>query len=77
MTSIHRDDFLYQKAGYHGQMTPPNLIFNDNLQEFSQRVSYIANLQTAGKLSSEESFQQIRDLWKTLKHTKKMLKPDA
>ncbi|MEO0538040.1 MAG: hypothetical protein AAF215_29790 [Cyanobacteria bacterium P01_A01_bin.123] len=76
MTSIHRDEFLYKKAGYQGKFTPDSLLFNHNLQEFSQRVGYIANLQTAGKLSSEESFQQIQTLWKTLKQTKKTLRPD-
>ena len=36
------------------------------LQEFAQRVSFIANLETGGKLSPEESYQQIQALWKQL-----------
>ena len=43
------------------------------LQEFAQRVSFIANLETTGKLSPEESYQQIQALWKQLKRSKKQL----
>ncbi len=43
------------------------------LQELAQRVSFIANLETAGKLSQEESYQQIQALWKQLKRSKKQL----
>jgi hypothetical protein len=52
---------------------PENLVFNANLQEFAQRVNYICNLETNGKLSPEESYQQIKVLWKQLKRTKKQL----
>jgi hypothetical protein len=60
-------NFLYPRRRYHGQFTPEALVFNANLQEFSQRVSYICNLQTRGKLSPEESYHQISDLWKDVK----------
>ena len=43
------------------------------LQELRQRVSFIANLETGGKLSPEESYQQIQALWKQLKRSKKQL----
>jgi hypothetical protein len=68
-----RFDFLHPRSRYHGQIKPENLVFNANLQEFSQRVNYICGLETNGKLSPEESFEQIRALWKQLKHTKKEL----
>jgi hypothetical protein len=48
-------------------------VFNANLQEFAQRVSLISGLQTNGKLSPEESYQQIHRLWKQLKRSKKEL----
>jgi polyhydroxyalkanoate synthesis regulator phasin len=66
-------DFLYPRSRYYGQVKPENLVFNANLQEFAQRVSYICNLETAGKLTPEESYNQIKDLWKQLKRTKKQL----
>lgn len=59
--------FLFPRSRYYGQVLPENLVFNANLQEFAQRVSFIANLETAGKLSPEESYQQIQALWKQLK----------
>lgn len=67
-------DFLYPRSRYYGQVKPENLVFNANLQEFAQRINYICNLETAGKLSSEEAYSKIKDLWKQLKRTKKQLK---
>lgn len=69
-----KDDFLFPRSRYYGYVKPENLIFNANLQEFAQRVSYICNLQTSGKLSADDAFRQIRDLWKQLKLSKKQLK---
>ncbi len=66
-------DFLYPRSPYYGQFKPEYLAFNANLQEFSQRVSYICNLQTNGKISPEEAYKQIHLLWKQLKHAKKVL----
>jgi hypothetical protein len=70
---INKNSFLYPRSRYHGQVKPENLVFNANLQEFAQRVSFICNLETNGKLSSEESYKQIKVLWKQLKRTKKQL----
>lgn len=67
------DYFLHPRSRYRGQFKPENLAFNANLQEFAQRVTYICNLETNGKLSPEESYQQIRTLWKQLKQSKKQL----
>lgn len=67
------DNFLYPHSRYRGQVKPENLVFNANLQEFAQRISYICNLETGGKISPEESYQQIKVLWKQLKKSKKQL----
>ncbi len=67
------DHFLHPRSRYRGQFKPEHLMFNANLQEFAQRVTYICNLETNGKLSPEESYQQIRMLWKQLKQSKKQL----
>lgn len=69
----NKDDFLYPRSSYRGEFTPENLAFNANLQEFAQRVSYICNLETAGKISSEQAYQQIKDLWGFLHTSKKGL----
>jgi hypothetical protein len=63
-------NFLYPHVRYRGQVKPEDLVFNANLQEFSQKVSYICNLQTAGKLSTDESFEKIQLLWQQLKESK-------
>ena len=70
---VDKSDFLYPRSRYYGQVKPENLVFNANLQEFAQRVGYICNLETSGKISPEESYQQIKVLWKQLKRSKKQL----
>lgn len=69
-------DFLYPRSPYSGECKPDYLIFNANLQEFAQRVSYISNLQTCGNLSPKEAYKQIKMLWKQLKHLQKELEID-
>lgn len=68
-----KDDFLFPRSTYWGKASLQNLTFNANLQEFAQRVSFICNLETGGKISSEEAYTQIKDLWKQLKLSKKNL----
>lgn len=70
---MNKDNFLYPRGRYYGHVKPENLVFNANLQEFAQRISYICNLETGGKLTSEEAYEQIKALWKQLKKTKKQL----
>jgi hypothetical protein len=43
------------------------------LQEFAQRVSYISGLETGGKLSPEQAYEQVKSLWKQLKKSKKAM----
>ncbi len=71
LVTLH--DFLYPQSKYYGQFKPEYMAFNANLQEFSQRVSYICNLQTNGKLSPEDAYAEIKRLWKQLKISKKHL----
>jgi hypothetical protein len=68
-----KENFLYPRAPYHGEFKPENLLFNANLQEFAQKVSFICNLETAGKLSSLDAYEKIKALWKDLKQSKKGL----
>ncbi|MEH1900728.1 DUF7219 family protein [Nostoc sp.] len=72
-SSQDKNSFFYPRSRYYGKFQPENLVFNANLQEFAQKISYITCLETAGKLSQEEAYQQIRVLWKQLKHSKKKL----
>ncbi|NJO39836.1 MAG: hypothetical protein HC769_01245 [Cyanobacteria bacterium CRU_2_1] len=68
-----RNHFLYSRSHYRGQVKPENLVFNANLQEFSQRLNLICGLQTNGKLTPIEAFDQIESLWHQLKFSKKAL----
>ncbi|MEH2409208.1 DUF7219 family protein [Nostoc sp.] len=68
-----KNSFLYPRDRYYGQVKPKNLIFNANLQEFAQRISYITSLETGGKLSPEEAFNQMEALWKQLERSKNKL----
>ncbi|MBD2137100.1 hypothetical protein H6F32_05770 [Anabaena sp. FACHB-1237] len=71
---MSKDDFLYPRGRYYGHVKPENLVFNSNLQEFALRISYICNLETGGKIPPEEAYEQIKQLWKELKRSKKQLR---
>lgn len=72
-SQIDKNNFLYRRSRYYGNVKPETLVFNANLQEFSQRVNYICNLETNGKISPEDAYQQIKVLWKELERTTKQL----
>ncbi|MBW4647141.1 MAG: hypothetical protein KME06_00345 [Kastovskya adunca ATA6-11-RM4] len=69
-----RSEFLYPRSRYYGPVKPENLVFNANLQEFAQRVNFICNLETSGKISTEEAYSQVKELWKQLQRSKEQLK---
>ncbi|MBW4487959.1 MAG: hypothetical protein KME12_09225 [Trichocoleus desertorum ATA4-8-CV12] len=72
-----KDNLLYPRSRYYGKFTPETLAFNANLQEFSQKVSYISALETGGKLSSEQAYKRVKTLWKQLKRSHKALGVDT
>jgi hypothetical protein len=69
----NKEQFLYPRGTYHGEFTPENLAFDANLQEFAQRVSLLCALETGGKMSPNEAYQEIRGLCQQLKESKKNL----
>jgi len=69
----NKDDFLYPRSRYYGDFKPANVVFNSNLQEFAQKVNYICNLETGGKLTPQEAYEEIKNLWNDLKQSKKNL----
>ena len=71
--SLDKDRFLYAMGRYRGEFTPEQLAFNANLQEFAQRVSLICSLETGGKISSRQAYDEIKQLWKSLRESKKAL----
>lgn len=68
-----RDRFLYPRSRYRGEFTPQNLVFNSNLQEFAHKVEYICALETNGKISPHEAYQEVKALYKQLKQSKREL----
>lgn len=70
---MSKNSFLYPRSRYRGNFTPETLAFNANLQEFAQKVSYISGLETGGKLSPEQAYEQVKSLWKQLKQSKKAM----
>lgn len=69
----HKSEFLHPRSRYYGSSEPKELLFNANLQEFSQRVNFLCALETSGKISSEDAYSQIHSLWKSLKQSKHSL----
>jgi len=70
---VEKEDFLYPRSRYYGQVKPENLVFNANLQEFAQKVNLVCNLETGGKITTVEAYEEIKALWKELKKSKKNL----
>jgi hypothetical protein len=71
--SQDKNQFLYPHHPYRGEFTPTKMVFNANLQEFSQRVGYICALETGGKLTPEDAYKQVKHLWQDLKQSYKSL----
>ncbi len=53
---------------------PEEMIFNANLQEFANRIGIVCGLEAGEKISQEEAYRRIRELWKQLKKSKKNLR---
>jgi hypothetical protein len=68
-----KDNFLHPYSRYYGKFEPIEFLFNANLQDFAQKVSYICALETGGKLSSLEAYKEIKKLWKDFKKSKEAL----
>ncbi|MFM7470945.1 MAG: hypothetical protein ACKO5P_05480 [Nodosilinea sp.] len=66
----NKDEFLFPRSKYWGEFSPERLAFNANLQEFAQRISFVCNLETGGKISPAEAYEEIKRLWKELKQSK-------
>jgi transcriptional regulator with AAA-type ATPase domain len=69
-----KDEFLNPLASYRGEPTLTEYMFNANLQEFANKVDLLCALQTGGKISPEDAYKEIRQLWKELKHSKESLR---
>jgi hypothetical protein len=76
MSDIDKERFMNPRSRYRGNFSPQNVAFDANLQEFTNRISIICALETGGKISPIEAYQQIKDLWTELDQSKKNLLAD-
>ena len=73
MSDIEKERFMNPISRYRGEFSPENLAFDANLQEFTNRISIICALETGGKISPIEAYQQIKGLWTELDESKENL----
>lgn len=66
MKKTQLQKFACPVARYHGVKDPFSLEFNAHLQSFAHQVSLLACLHTGGKLSTQETYQQLLTLWDEL-----------
>jgi hypothetical protein len=76
MSNSEKDKFLNPTASYRGKFSPQNVAFDANLQEFTNRISLICGLETGGKISPVEAYQQIKELWNQLEQSRHNLLGD-
>ncbi|GAB4211755.1 MAG: hypothetical protein OHK0012_04830 [Synechococcales cyanobacterium] len=67
------EQFLYPYTLSSANLPPAQMLLDANLQEFSQRVTIICGLESNGKLSPLDAYQQIKALWKQLQAAKRQL----
>ncbi|MFM7314519.1 MAG: hypothetical protein ACKO0M_15380 [Cyanobium sp.] len=53
--------------------TPERLAFHQNLEQFADRVGLIVGLQGNGKISQQMAYDQIRQLWASLRDSRNNL----
>ncbi|MEM6446096.1 MAG: hypothetical protein AAFY57_15525 [Cyanobacteria bacterium J06642_2] len=71
-----KDELIFPSQPFRGEAKPQNILFNSNLQEFGQRVIIICALESNGKIPTLEAYEQIKQLWKGLKKSKKSIYSD-
>ena len=63
-------------SSFHGKdWSPQRAAFHQNLEQFADRIGLIVGLQANGKVSQEEAYEQIKELWKALKASRTDLLP--
>jgi hypothetical protein len=68
-----KNKFLYPISKYYGEFKPENLAFNANLQEFAQRICYLCGLESNGKISSQDAYEEIKSFWQQLERSRQLL----
>ena len=53
--------------------TPERVAFHQNLEQFADRVGLIVGLQGNGKISQEAAYDEIKQLWNSLRGSRSSL----
>ena len=69
--SSDKEKFISPYFSYKGEAQPHHIVFDANLQTFSQQVMLISALENGGKISPYDAYNKIKSLWKQLKTSKK------
>lgn len=69
----NKEQFISPYSKYKGKAKPQHIVFDANLQTFSQKVMIISALENNGKISPNDAYDQLKGLWKKLKASKKHL----
>ena len=59
-----KQNFLYPISPYHGSLTNEPEIFNTKLQQFAQKIGFIAKLYSSRKVPSQQAYCQVESLWR-------------
>ena len=71
---METSDFLFPQHQYHGSsLQTEDIVLHGYLQEFSQQVLILTSLNRGGRLSSQETYQKLKQLYKQLKNSRKDL----
>lgn len=71
---------LYPRQRYRGEpWTPQAAAFHNNSEEFAEQVGLIVGLQSNGKLSQDQAYARIKNLWDKLQtsHEHLLEHPDS
>ena len=73
LITMEQFNFVFVRRTYQGKFSIKNLLFNSNLQEFTQYACYIASLEKYGELSPEEAYNKIDAFFDQLQRTSQEL----
>jgi hypothetical protein len=70
----HNSDFIHPHSHYYGELTPENVQFHNQMEDFVQESTMISNLAGNGKMSLDDAFGEIEKLWQQLIQSKQELR---
>jgi len=70
---VNNASFIHPHSHYHGELTPENVKFHNQMEDFVQEASMISNLAGNGKIPLDEAFSEIEQLWQELMKSKEEL----